>query len=91
MSATNKTHQARGRNYIRDLLRNSVCADCGYNNWIALQFDHREPKNKSFSICDHLTKSLSTLKSEIDKCDIVCANCHIIRTANMFGSWRLTD
>ena len=89
MSVDNHKHVLRGRAYIKRLLQSSACYDCGLSNWLVLQFDHREPKDKAFSICDNHSRSLKTLQAEIDKCDIVCANCHLMRTARMFGSWRL--
>lgn len=79
----------RGRSYIHEILHKAVCVDCGYDNWLALQFDHRDPTIKEFDISSNKKKSLDALKREIAKCDIVCANCHWIRTAHAFGSWRL--
>jgi hypothetical protein len=49
--------------------------DCCYD------FDHREPSEKSFSISAGSGKSLVELMIEVDKCDLVCSNCHRIRTA----------
>jgi hypothetical protein len=46
-----------------------------------MDFDHREPEEKVFNI--GMNKSRFTLKrllEEIQKCDIVCANCHRNRT-----------
>lgn len=56
------------------------CTDCGYNEdaW-ALEFDHLG--NKAFIISRHIQSySWDKLKLEIDKCEVVCANCHRIRT-----------
>lgn len=77
--------------YVREILINSKCMDCGYDNWLALEFDHRDPSLKTKQITDMICSgaSLTTLQKEIDKCDIVCCNCHRIRTQNSFGSWRL--
>lgn len=52
------------------------CEICGYNKCIeALEFHHINPKEKDFSISGG-TKSFNTLKPELDKCILVCANCH---------------
>lgn len=51
------------------------CLICGYNKCTAaLEFHHRDPteKDPSWSI----GWSLPRLKKELDKCDILCANCH---------------
>ena len=52
------------------------CEICGYNKCIeALEFHHINPKEKDFNISGG-TKSFNSLKSELDKCILVCANCH---------------
>ena len=59
------------------------CADCG-NTFpsAAMDFDHRDPATKEFEIGDMAacTSSWERLMAEIDKCDLVCSNCHRIRT-----------
>lgn len=67
------------------------CADCGIKNPVVLEFDHKDPSQKSFSIGSDKGRKrpIQEFIEELDKCDVVCANCHRIRTANMFGSWRL--
>ncbi|MBV9322991.1 MAG: hypothetical protein JO352_04290 [Chloroflexi bacterium] len=72
---------------VRALLRSSACADCGTNDFAVLEFDHREPANKSSNVGELLTGSWTVVAGEIAKCDIVCANCHRKRTARHYG-WR---
>jgi hypothetical protein len=54
------------------------CEICGYDKSIsALQFHHLDPSKKDFSISDrHFTSMNEIIKSELDKCILVCANCH---------------
>lgn len=60
----------------------SGCIDCGYNGHPeALQFDHRPDEVKSFTIARKMTNAWSALEAEIAKCDVRCANCHAIKTA----------
>ncbi|HEX8733821.1 MAG TPA: hypothetical protein VF721_00770 [Pyrinomonadaceae bacterium] len=54
--------------------------DCGISDWRVLEFDHRDRKTKRINIADSTKYSLKVAKEEIAKCDIVCANCHNIRT-----------
>ncbi len=54
---------------------NNTFPDCCYD------FDHRNPVEKLFGIGGHYGKPLAELVIEVDKCDLVCANCHRIRTA----------
>lgn len=52
------------------------CQICGYNKCTsALEFHHLDPTQKDFTISGG-TKSFNTLKPEVDKCILVCANCH---------------
>jgi ribosomal protein L44E len=59
------------------------CMDCGYNEHpAALEFDHHVDSEKSFNIGEQIgSRSRERLWEEIAKCDVVCANCHAIRTA----------
>lgn len=80
------------RQYIKLLLESTPCMDCGIKDMIVLQFDHRDPKEKALDISDAISRGrLSKLQKEVEKCDVVCANCHIKRTAKSFGSWRLVS
>ncbi len=57
------------------------CVDCGYNKHpSALDFDHMPGTKKLFNIGQHKWKSRVVLEAEIAKCELVCANCHRIRT-----------
>lgn len=52
------------------------CEKCGYNKSIlALEFHHLDPKEKEFSISD-IKLDWENIKKELDKCILVCANCH---------------
>lgn len=53
------------------------CEECGYNKCPqSLQFHHINPKEKDFNISGR-TYSFEKMKSEVDKCKMLCANCHI--------------
>lgn len=59
------------------------CADCGYNGHsAALDFDHRPGTKKVRDIKSGQQLGWTALQEEIAKCDVVCANCHRIRTYN---------
>ena len=57
------------------------CMDCG-NSYPTecMDFDHRDGNNKSFNVSNSTHLSEEVLLEEIAKCDLVCANCHRIRT-----------
>ena len=52
------------------------CVRCGYNKCIrSLDFHHINPEEKDFGISKSI-KSFEKMKSEVDKCILVCKNCH---------------
>lgn len=58
------------------------CADCGgHYPYYVMEFDHvRGVKKFRISRANTHTHSLGVLRTEIAKCEVVCANCHHIRT-----------
>ena len=60
------------------------CADCGYNaHPAALDFDHLPGHVKSFRMASAAAGiKWSVVEAEMAKCEVVCANCHRIRTAD---------
>jgi hypothetical protein len=78
---TQKGSRIQKREEINNLKR-QPCMDCGisYPPYV-MQFDHRDPLTKKFSIGEQVyNKSMSLLLAEVAKCDIVCANCHAERS-----------
>jgi len=56
--------------------KGGCCEKCGYNKCLgALDFHHKNPLEKDFGI-GGVTKSFEKMKKEVDKCILVCANCH---------------
>jgi len=61
------------------------CKDCGYNKHaIALDFDHLS--DKKYNISDMVANgySIESIEKEAGKCEVVCANCHRVRTKSRF-------
>lgn len=53
------------------------CIGCGYNKTLsALEFHHLNPDKKDFAISRRRGFKLDQIKPELDKCVLVCANCH---------------
>lgn len=62
-------------------LKQGPCMDCGGSfPPVCMDFDHRPGVVKLFAIATGLNRSMESVKAEIAKCDLVCANCHRIRT-----------
>ena len=76
----------KARDFVFSYLLSHPCVDCGEKNPIVLEFDHL--KDKSFSIANAVRDGFSAEKiaSEIEKCEVRCANCHRIVTSKR-GNW----
>ena len=70
------------RKYIQDIKEENPCMDCGVQYaYYVMHLDHcRGIKNSPVSRLVREGRSLILIKREIEKCDLVCANCHAIRT-----------
>jgi len=58
--------------------KGAKCEKCGYNNSIsALEFHHLDPNQKDFMIsAGNLSSDWTVVKEELNKCILLCANCH---------------
>jgi 5-methylcytosine-specific restriction endonuclease McrA len=77
------------RRYVFALLTRSRCKDCGLEDPLVLEFDHIGPK--SANVADLVLQGYGTgrIAAEIERCEIVCVNCHRRRTARRGLGWRL--
>lgn len=71
----------RRRKKVKELAiayKGGKCEACGYNKSArALEFHHTDPAQKDFGISEKgETKSFERIKVELDKCIMLCANCH---------------
>ena len=54
------------------------CQRCGYSRCLeALQFHHRDPSKKDFSLSSNHCLRWARIQKELDKCDLVCCRCHV--------------
>lgn len=84
-----KSRVEKTRNYVKLVLQSNKCVDCENNDWEVLEFDHKIPEEKAGDVSFLIsTGNLYALMEEIEKCEIVCANCHRKRTIKQFGHWR---
>ena len=72
----NKREEAR--RFVFNYLKEHPCTDCGEADPLVLTFDH-VMGNKKMNISQMVNQgySLEALKSEIDKCEVRCGNCHM--------------
>jgi len=72
--------------------RGRKCEKCGYDKCQAsLILHHKNPNEKSFSLTDIRVKFNDKVKKELDKCDVLCSNCHLEEHINKITFERLKD
>jgi hypothetical protein len=72
--------------WVMNYLASHPCVDCGETDPVVLQFDHRDGTEKVDAVGTMLNRSSwRALLNEIAKCDVRCANCHRLRTAEQFN------
>lgn len=74
------------RRYIRrtmNALKSKPCLDCGHSFLpCVMEFDHRDASEKEHDVAYLIGggAALQRILREAEKCDLVCANCHRVRT-----------
>jgi 5-methylcytosine-specific restriction endonuclease McrA len=79
----NRFKRLRRKYWLNKYKMQKGCIRCGYNaSPYALDFDHIEPSSKILSPSRMFLYTLKKLMDEIRKCQLLCRNCHGIRTAH---------
>jgi hypothetical protein len=84
-ASRSRTSALSNRKLLFEYQSRNPCKDCGEKDPIVLEFDHKVPELKEYNISNMMGYSWDKIKTEIDKCDVVCANCHRRRTAIQQG------
>ena len=80
-SARNKRQRKKNKAFVDRVKRMYKCLDCGESDPIVLEFDHvRGEKRRAIADMVSNYYSIKTIKEEIRKCEIRCANCHRKKT-----------
>lgn len=81
--AVSKSRKDALRNFITSA-KSRPCKDCGREYpYYVMDFDHIPGRgDKAFKLSIFRGRSLVNIEREIAKCDVVCSNCHRIRTHN---------
>jgi hypothetical protein len=84
-----RIYRQTARQYALDYLSTHPCISCGESDPRVLEFHHTRG-NKESEISSLLGRgsSLEALKAEIEKCDVLCANCHRKLTVEERGWFR---
>lgn len=71
-------------------LKDRPCTDCGATYpYYVMEFDHIEPK--SFTLAAAGNRSIAAIDREFAKCEVVCGNCHNVRTYKRRLAGRLLE
>lgn len=73
------------KNYskIKLIKESNPCNDCqNYFPAPCMDFDHRPEEVKLYNVASMTTYRWELIEAEISKCDLICANCHRLRTVN---------
>ena len=74
------------------LYKGGKCQQCGYDGcYAAFDFHHRDPNEKEFLWSKCRGRAWETIKIELDKCDLLCANCHRERHFNKDTAQHMID
>jgi hypothetical protein len=78
-----KAHKDEARGWLRAQKEGAACVDCHESfPACAMQWDHRPGERKLTEISRMAGRDRLVILDEIKKCDLVCANCHALRTAS---------
>lgn len=78
-----KSATRQRRTELAKELKNKPCVDCGgIFHFAAMDFDHVKPRGYHHRRGSLLGRPKEVILQEIEKCDLVCANCHRVRTYN---------
>ncbi len=77
----------RRKDVVLAYLEDHPCSVCGFHDPRALEFHHRDRSTKTHTIgvLVNSAADVGVLLAEIEKCDILCANCHKIHHAEERG------
>jgi len=75
-NATTRRNKKLQRERINELKDSLLCLKCGENRNHLLDFHHIDPNQKDFQISQGEQYGWEKIKQEIDKCIVLCSNCH---------------
>jgi hypothetical protein len=71
----------RNREYVRQIKESNPCTDCEqFYHYSQMDFDHIDLKKQNIAKLVNSEASIKTIKQEMAKCQLVCSNCHRLRT-----------
>ena len=74
----NSEIRERNKAFLKEIKSELKCSMCGEDHPATLDFHHRDPQEKDQMVSKAIFRgwSIERIKKEIDKCDVLCSNCH---------------
>jgi hypothetical protein len=74
-----RAYQRRRRRAIAELVgaMRLACVRCGHAVRATLDLHHRDSAEKDFALSTAYSRSIDSIRQELTKCDVLCANCHL--------------
>ena len=73
-----KNRKREIREWFQEYKQSLSCNSCGDERWYILEFHHSDPDSKDGNVVDMAVNGYSKdrILEEIEKCEVLCANCH---------------
>jgi hypothetical protein len=72
----NIIQKKRGKEFIKEYKESHACSKCGEQRWYVLDFHHLLNKKNEIAELSRKGNSINSIKNEIEKCIVLCSNCH---------------
>jgi uncharacterized protein YktB (UPF0637 family) len=72
----NRKKREKIAKFLYEYKLNHPCIKCGEKDIYKLTFHHRNPNDKIHSVASHSFTTVSAVMKEINKCDVLCYDCH---------------
>ena len=83
--ANNRKNVAENSIYLYNYLLEHPCVQCGEGDPVVLEFDHLDRATKVNNVSQLVRFGRKMMLAEIEKCEVLCCNCHRRRTARQMG------
>ena len=88
VSSNNRKYREAAQTFLFEYLLEHPCIICKEADVLVLDFDHLKDKKANLCTLAQRGKNIDFLKKEIEKCQVLCSNCHRRKTSKESNSFR---